>query len=84
MTYERNKIFDRIQVITTKNWPYICDHLDRILTTGGSESGKTNELLNLIKHKGLDITKNYLYIRDPLESKYQLLKNGREQVRMGS
>ena len=57
MTYERNKIFDQIQVITTKNWPYICDHLDRILITGGSESGKTNELLNLIKHKGLDITK---------------------------
>ena len=40
--------------------------------------------MNLIKHKGLDITKNYLYLKDPLESKYQLFKNGREQVRMGS
>ena len=31
-------------------WLYIPD-LFRILTTGGSVSGKTNALLNLIKHK---------------------------------
>ena len=37
---------------TTKNnekWPYIPDPLYRILITGGSGSGKTNALLNLIK-----------------------------------
>ena len=42
--------------ITNKNkkkhnekWPYIPDHLYRILIIGGSGSGKTNALLNLIK-----------------------------------
>ena len=29
-------------------WPYIPDHQYRILTVGGSGSGKTNALLNLI------------------------------------
>ena len=28
-------------------WPYIPDHLYRILIIGGSESGKANALLNL-------------------------------------
>ena len=31
-------------------WPYITDHPHRILIIGGSRSGKTNLLLNLIKH----------------------------------
>ena len=30
-------------------WPFIPDHLYRILVIGGSGSGKTNALLNLIK-----------------------------------
>ena len=30
------------------NWPYIPDHPCRILIIGGSGSGKTNALLNLI------------------------------------
>ena len=33
-----------------KNWPYIPDHPYRILIIGGSRSGKTNLLLNLIEH----------------------------------
>ena len=32
-----------------ENWPFIPDHLYRILIIGASGSGKTNELLNLIK-----------------------------------
>ena len=32
-----------------KNWPYIPDHPYRILIIGGSGSGKTNVLLNLIQ-----------------------------------
>ena len=38
---------------TTKNkkWPYISDHPYRILKIGGSGSGKTNALLNLIKEQ---------------------------------
>ena len=40
------------------NWPQIPDHPYRILITGGSCSGKTNSLLNLISHQQ-DIDKNY-------------------------
>ena len=43
------------------NWPYIPDHSYRILTIGGSGSGKTNALFNLI-NKQPDIDKIYLYL----------------------
>ena len=33
------------------NWPYIPDHLCRILIIGGSWSGKTNALFNLINNQ---------------------------------
>ena len=62
-----------------KNWPYIPDHPYRILTIGGSGSGKTNALLNLIKNKS-DIDKIYLYAKDPYEAKYKYLINKRECV----
>ena len=42
------------------NWPYIPDHPYRILIVGGSGSGKTNALLNLINNQP-DIDKIYLY-----------------------
>ena len=45
------------------NWPYIPDHPYRIFTIGASESGKTNVLLNLIKHQRPDTDKICLYIR---------------------
>ena len=32
-------------------WPYIPDHPYRILIGGGSRSGETNGLLNLIKYQ---------------------------------
>ena len=53
-------------------WPYIPDHSYRILIIGGSGSGKTNALLNLINNQ-LDIHKIYLYAKDPYETKYQFL-----------
>ena len=62
-----------------KNWPYIPDHPYRILIIGGSGSGKTNLLLNLIENQP-DIDKIYLYAKDPCESKYQYLLNKREGV----
>ena len=36
------------KTIHNKNWSYIPDHSYRRLITGGSPSGKTNLLLNLI------------------------------------
>ena len=57
-------------------WPYIPDHTYRILIIGGSGSGKTNPLLNLIKNQP-DINKTYLYAKDPYEGKYQFLINKR-------
>ena len=53
-----------------KNWPYTPDHLYRILIIGGSGSGKTNVLLNLIENQP-DIDKIYLYAKNPYEEKYQ-------------
>ena len=44
------------------NFPYISDHPYRILIIGGSGSGKTNTLLNLID-KQPDIDKIYLYVK---------------------
>ena len=58
-------------------WPYIPDNSYRILIIGCSGSGKNNVLLNLIKHQGSDIERNYLYDKVPCESKYQLLINGK-------
>ena len=60
-------------------WPYIPDHPYRILIIGGSGSGKTNALLNLINNQP-DIDKIYLYVKDPYEAKYQYLINKREKV----
>ena len=50
-----------------KNQPYIPYHPCRILIIGGSGSGKTNLLLNLIENQP-DIDKIYLYAKDPYES----------------
>ena len=61
------------------NWPYIPDHPYRILIIGGSGTGKTNALLNLINNQQ-DIDKIYLYAKDPYEDKYQYLINKGESV----
>ena len=60
-------------------WPYIPDHPYRILIIGGSGSGKTNALLNLINNQP-DVDKIYFYAKDPYEAKYQYLINKREKV----
>ena len=60
-------------------WPYIPDHLHRILIIGGSGSGKTNALLNLINNQP-DIDKIYLHAKDPYEAQYQFLINKREST----
>ena len=55
-----------------KRWPYIPDHPYRILIIGGSGSGKTNTLLNLINEQK-DIDKIYLYAKGLSEPKYEYL-----------
>ena len=55
-------------------WPYIPDHPYRILIIGGSGSGKTNALLNLMNNQ-LDIDKNL-----SLCKRSQYLINKREKV----
>ena len=62
-----------------RNWPHIPHHPYKILIIGGSGSGKTNVLLNLIENQP-DIDKIYLYAKDPYEAKYQYLINIREKV----
>ena len=54
------------------NFPDICNHPYRILTIGGSGSGKSNVLLNSKKLQRRDIAKTYLYVKDLFKSKYQL------------
>ena len=60
-------------------WPYIPHYAYIILIIGGSGSGKTNALLNLINNQP-DIDKIYLYAKDPYEAKYQFLINKREST----
>ena len=55
-----------------KNWPYVPDHPYIILVIGGSGSGKTNTLINLINQQN-DIDKNFLYARDLNKLKYEYL-----------
>ena len=74
ITHENNKKYD-------EKWPYIPDHPDRILIIGGSESGKTNTLLNL-KNQQNDVDKIYLSARDLNEPKYRILIKKREDVRI--
>ena len=64
-----------------KKWPYIPDHPYRILIIGGSGSGKTNTLLNLINEQK-DIDKIYLYAKDLSEPKYEYLIKNRENARL--
>ena len=45
-------------------WLYIANDSYRILIIGGSGSGKTNALLNLINNQ-LETEKIYLYAKDP-------------------
>ena len=63
----------------SSKWPYIPDHPYRILIVGGSGSGKTNALFNLLSNQP-DIDKIYLYAKDPYEAKYQYLTNRSEKV----
>ena len=62
-----------------EKWPCIPDHPYRILIIGGSGSGKTNALLNLINEQN-DIDKIYVYAKDLSEPKYEYLIRNRENA----
>ena len=59
--------------------PYIPDHLYRIITMGGSGSGKTCALINLINEQN-GIDKIYLYVRDVSKPKYEYLIKKSEEA----
>ena len=65
-----------------EKWPGIPDYPCRMLVIGGSRSGKTNALLNLMKEQDSDslIHKIYLYTKDLNELKYPFLIKKREDV----
>ena len=65
-----------------EKWPYIPDHPYRILIIGGSRSGKTNTLINLIREQdNRDVfDKIYLHAKDLNEPKDQFLIKKREYL----
>ena len=77
--YVNGIAFNEKKTEHNKNLPYISYHPYRILTIGGSGSGKTNALLNFIENQP-DIDKIYLHAKDPYEAKHQYSINKREGV----
>ena len=59
-----------------EKWPFAPDHPYRI---GGSGSGETNALLNLLSQQS-DIYKIYLYTNDLREPKYEFLIKKRKNA----
>ena len=55
-----------------QKWLQTSDHPYRILITGGSGRGKTNTLFNVVSQLS-NADKIYLYAKDPLEAKKNLL-----------
>ena len=61
-----------VEINHNTNWSYIPDHPYRILIIGGSGSGKTNVLYNLIKHQQTDIDKIYFIRKRSIQIKVSI------------
>ena len=72
-----------VKINHNPNWRYVVDHTYRILIIDGSGSGKTNVLLNLIKHQQPDIDKIYLYVQDLLYESinYSLTEEEKQELK---
>ena len=56
------KYYDKsVELNHNPNWPYILDNLYRILINGGSWSGKSNVLQNLIKKINSQMLTKFIY-----------------------
>ena len=65
-TITMTKNYDEsVDINNNPYWSYIPDHPYRIFIIDDSGLGKTNVLLNLVKHQELDIGRIYLYVKDP-------------------
>ena len=64
-----------------EKWSYIPDLPYKILIIGGSGSGKTNALINLINEQK-DIDKIYFYARDLSEPMYEYLIKKRKDAKI--
>ena len=60
-----------VEINHKPNWPYIPDHPYKILIIVGSWPSKNKIINNQM------LTIFFLYVKDPFESKYQLLINRR-------
>ena len=61
-----------VEINRNPNWFYIPDHLYSILIIGGSDSGKTNVLLNLIKQQRTNIDKNIFVRQKSIQMKVSI------------
>ena len=74
-----NKITDEKDIQNNDKWAQIPDHQYKILTFGGSETIKSNSVLNLIYERwGIDNIS--LYLKDLKELKHKYLINKQNEV----
>ena len=76
-----DSIFDENNKEHNEKWPHIPDHPYRIMIIGGSGSGKTNALINVMNEQN-DIDKIYLNARDLSKPKYEYLIKKHEDARI--
>ena len=67
-----NNYDESVEINHNPNWPYTLDHPYRIVIIVVSGSGKTNVLLNLIKHQRPDIDKIFVIYQRSIRIKISI------------